>query len=136
MILIKAYKAFPTKIRIKDSFTWTGLFTILYYIGEFEMIIGKGTSEDRIVTTEVDFSRNIVCNSNGFAVPTKVSIIYIGGQYFCRCDVKPFTCFIPVYYGKREYVKWKDKIYCVDTPEKFAILKNIIETEFAICQLK
>ena len=100
------------------------------------MIIGKGTSQKRIVTTEVDFNRNIVYNSNGFAVPTKVSIIYIGGQYFSRCDENPFTGFVPVYYGKHEYVKWNDKIYCVDTPEKFRILRNIIETEFAICQLK
>lgn len=99
------------------------------------MIIGKGTSKDKIVTTEVDFSRNI--EYDGFIIiPTKVSIIYIGGRYFCRCDEKPFTGIVTVFYGYQEYVKWKDKIYCVDTPQKFAILRNIIETEFAICQLK
>lgn len=100
------------------------------------MIIGKSTTKDRMATTVVDFSRNI--KSDGFAliIPTKVSIIYIGGQYFCRCDEEPFTGIVTVYYGTHEYVKWKDKIYCVDTPQKFAVLRNIIETEFAICQLK
>lgn len=89
-----------------------------------------------MATTVVDFSRNI--ESDGFAlvIPTKESIIYVGGQYFCRCDEEPFTGTVSVYYGNREFVKWKDKTYYIDTPEKFAILRNIIETEFAICQLK
>ena len=100
------------------------------------MIIGKGTSKDKIVTTEVDFSRNIEFNGLVIQVPTKVSIIYVGGRYFCRCDEEPFTGTVSVYYGSREFVKWKDKIYHVDTREKLAVLKNIIETEFAICQLK
>lgn len=100
------------------------------------MIIGKGTSKDKIVTTEVDFSRNIEFNGLVILVPTKVSIIYIGGRYFCRCDEEPFTGTVSVYYGIREFVKWNDKIYHVDTREKLAVLKNIIETEFAICQLK
>ena len=100
------------------------------------MIIGKGTSKKRIATTTVDFGRNIISGGFAITVPTKVSIIYVGGQYFCRCDEDPFTGFVPVVYGNHEYVKWNDKIYCVDTPEKFAILRNIIETEFAICQLK
>jgi hypothetical protein len=100
------------------------------------MIIGKSTTKDRMATTVVDFSRNIKFNGLAIQVPTKVSIIYVGGRYFCRCDEEPFTGIVTVYYGNHEYVKWKDKIYCVDTPEKFAILRNIIETEFAICQLK
>lgn len=100
------------------------------------MIIGKGTTEDRIATTEVDFNRNIISGEFAITVPTKVSIIFVGGRYFCRCDEDPFTGFVPVYYGEHEYVKWNDKIYRVDTWEKFRILKNIIETEFAICQLK
>lgn len=99
------------------------------------MIIGKGTSEVKIATTEVDFNRDIKFNGFAIQIPTKVSIIYVGGRYFCRCDEDPFTGIVTVYYGNQEYVKWKDKIYCVDTPEKFRILKNIIETEFAICQL-
>ena len=100
------------------------------------MIIGKGTSEDNIVTTAVDSSRNIEFNGLAIQIPTKVSIIYVAGRYFCRCDEEPFTGIVTVYYGNQEYVKWKDKIYCVDTPQKFAVLRNIIETEFAICQLK
>lgn len=100
------------------------------------MIIGKGTSKEKIVTTAVDFSRNIEFNGLAIQVPTKVSIIYVAGRYFCRCDEEPFTGTVTVYYGNQEYVKWKDKTYCVDTPQKFAILRNIIETEFAICQLK
>lgn len=100
------------------------------------MIIGKGTSKEKIVTTAVDFSRNIEFNGLAIQVPTKVSIIYVAGRYFCRCDEEPFTGIVTVYYGNQEYVKWKDKIYCVDTPQKFAILRNIIETEFSICQLK
>lgn len=100
------------------------------------MIIGKGTSKEKIVTTAVDFSRNIEFNGLAIQVPTKVSIIYVAGRYFCRCDEEPFTGIVTVYYGNQEYVKWKDKTYCVDTHEKFAILRNIIETEFAICQLK
>lgn len=100
------------------------------------MIIGKGTSKDKIVTTAVDFSRNIEFNGLAIQVPTKVSIIYVAGRYFCRCDEEPFTGIVTVYYGNQEYVKWKDKTYCVDTPQKFAVLRNIIETEFAICQLK
>ena len=102
------------------------------------MIIGKGTSEDRIATTEVDFNRNIISSEDGFTIkiPTKVSIIYVGGRYFCRCDEEPFTGIVPVFYGNQEYVKWKDKIYYVNTPAKYDVLRNIIETEFAICQLK
>lgn len=53
------------------------------------MIIGKGTSEDKIVTTEVDFNRDIKFNGLAIQVPTKVSIIYVGGRYFCRCDEDP-----------------------------------------------
>lgn len=100
------------------------------------MIIGKSTTKDRMATTVVDFSRNI--KSDGFAlvIPTKVSIIYVGGQYFCRCDEEPFTGIVTIFYGNQEYVKWKDKTYYIDTPEKFAVLRNIIETEFAIYQLK
>ena len=100
------------------------------------MIIGKGTKEKRIATTEVDFSRNIIFDGFTIKVPTKVSIIYVGGQYFCRCDEEPFTGVVSVFYGNEEYVKWKDKVYYVDTPAKFAVLRNIIETEFSICQLK
>lgn len=100
------------------------------------MIIGKGTSKDKIATTVVDFNRNIEFNGLAIQVPTKVSIIYVAGRYFCRCDEEPFTGIVTVYYGNQEYVKWKDKTYCVDTPQKFAVLRNIIETEFAICQLK
>lgn len=108
-----------------------GSFSYIKY-----MIIGKGTSKDKIVTTEVDFSRHILSDGFAIQIPTKVSIIYVGGRYFCRCDEDPFTGIVTVYYGNHEYVKWKDKTYCVDTPQKFAVLKNIIETEFAICQLK
>ena len=100
------------------------------------MIIGKGTKEKRIATTVVDFGRNIVFDGFTIKVPTKVSIIYVGGQYFTRCDEEPFTGVVSIFYGNEEYVKWKDKVYYVDTPEKFAILRNMIETEFAICQLK
>lgn len=100
------------------------------------MIIGKGTSEDKIVTTEVDFNRDIKFNGFAIQIPTKVSIIYVAGRYFCRCDEDPFTGIVTVYYGNHEYIKWKDKIYHVDTPQKFAVLRNIIETEFSICQLK
>lgn len=100
------------------------------------MIIGKGTSEDKIVTTVVDFNRDIKFNGFAIQIPTKVSIIYVAGRYFCRCDEDPFTGIVTVYYGNREYIKWKDKTYCVDTPQKFAVLRNIIETEFSICQLK
>ncbi|MBR5317609.1 MAG: hypothetical protein IKU39_06925 [Lachnospiraceae bacterium] len=100
------------------------------------MIIGKGTSEDRIATTEVDFNRNIEFNGFSIQVPTKVSVIYIGGRYFRRCDEKPFTGMVTIFYDKQDYIKWKDKIYYIDTPEKFAVLKNIIETEFALAQLE
>ena len=100
------------------------------------MIIGKGTNEDNIVTTAVDFDRDIKFNGFCIQIPTKVSIIYVGRRYFCRCDEEPFTGIVTIFYGNHEYIKWKDKIYCVDTREKFAILRNIIETEFAICQLK
>lgn len=102
------------------------------------MIIGKGTTKDRIATTEVDFNRNIIASASGLIiqVPTKVSIIHVGGRYFRRCDEVPFTGVVTIFHDKPDYIKWKDKIYYVDTPEKFAVLKNIIETEFAICQLK
>ena len=43
------------------------------------MIIGKGTSKDKIVTTEVDFSRHILSDGFAIQIPTKVSIIYVGG---------------------------------------------------------
>ena len=100
------------------------------------MIIGKGRTKEHIATTEVDFNRNIECDGFALVIPTKVSIIFIAGRYFCRCDEEPFTGIVTIFYGSQEYVKWKDKVYHVDTPEKFAMLRNIIETEFAICQLK
>lgn len=100
------------------------------------MIIGKGTTADRITTTEVDFNRHILSDGLCILVPTKVSIIMVGGRYFRRCDEEPFTGIVTIFYDKPDYIKWKDKIYYVDTPEKFAVLRNIIETEFAICQLK
>lgn len=100
------------------------------------MIIGKGTSKDKIATTVVDFSRHILSDGFCIQIPTKVSIIYVGGQYFCRCDEEPFTGIVTIFCGNQEYVKWKDKTYYIDTPQKFAVLRNIIETEFAICQLK
>ena len=100
------------------------------------MIIGKSTTKDRMATTVVDFSRNIEFDGLALVIPTKVSIIYVGGQYFCRCDEEPFTGIVTIFCGNQEYVKWKDKTYYIDTPQKFAVLRNIIETEFAICQLK
>lgn len=100
------------------------------------MIVGKGTCKERIATTVVDFSRNIEYDGLALVIPTKVSIIYVGGQCFCRCDEEPFTGTVTIFYDSQEYIKWKDKTYYIDTPEKFAVLKNIIETEFAICQLK
>ena len=100
------------------------------------MIIGKGTSKDKITTTVVDFSRNIIFDGFAIKVPTKVSIIYVGGQYFCRCDEEPFTGIVTIFCGNQQYVKWKDKTYYIDTPEKYDVLVNIISTDFALAQLK
>ena len=99
------------------------------------MIIGKGTTKDRIAVTEVDFGRDIEVDRFVISVPTRVSIIYVGGRYFSRCDEEPFTGIVTVF-AANEYVNWNGKVYDVSSPEKYAVLKNIIMTDFAICRLE
>ena len=103
------------------------------------MIIGKGKTEKTIVCTEVDFGRDTVLTGN-LMVPTKEYIGYnirlknyriykrFDGFQECRC-----TRLFPY---ENYCVRWGDRIYHVDSPEKFWALANLIMTEFYIMRLE
>ena len=83
---------------------------------------------------QVDFSRNTELTGN-FMIPTKDSILRDSGKkYYVSHEPDGEGC-VRLYRYDDYYVKWKGKMYHVDSPEKYDILVNIISTDFALAKL-
>ena len=98
------------------------------------MKIGKGYERSKMNFVQVDFSRNIELTGN-LMIPTKDSIILGSGKkYYVSHSPNNEGC-VKLYRYDDYYVKWKGKMYHVDSPEKYDILVNIISTDFALAKL-
>lgn len=98
------------------------------------MKIGKGFVRSEMNYVQVDFSRNIELTGN-FMIPTKDSILRDSGKkYYVSHEPDGKGC-VWLYRYDDYYVKWKGKMYHVDSPEKYDILVNIISTDFALAKL-
>lgn len=98
------------------------------------MKIGKGYERSKMNFVQVDFSRNIELTGN-FMIPTKDSILRDSGKkYYVSHEPDGEGC-VRLYRYDDYYVKWKGKMYHVDSPEKYDILVNIISTDFALAKL-
>ena len=100
-----------------------------------KFLIGKGVDRLDMVYVEVDLSRNTELTGN-FMIPTKESILRgIGNVYYSSLPPDNKGC-VFLYRYDNYYVKWKGKMYHVDSPEKYDVLVNIISTDFALAQLE
>ena len=100
-----------------------------------KFLIGKGFERWAMVYVEVDLSRNTELTGN-FMIPTKESILRgIGNVYYSSRPPDNKGC-VFLYRYDNYYVKWKGKMYHVDSPEKYDVLVNIISTDFALAQLE
>lgn len=98
------------------------------------MQIGKGFERSEMVYVEVDLSRNMELTGN-FMIPTKDSILRnTSKKYYISHTPNGDGC-VKLYRYDNYYVKWKGKMYYVDSPEKYDILVNIISTDFALAKL-
>lgn len=98
------------------------------------MKIGKGYERSKMNFVQVDFSRNTELTGN-FMIPTKDSILRDSGKkYYVSHEPDGEGC-VRLYRYDDYYVKWKGKMYHVDSPEKYDILVNIISTDFALAKL-
>lgn len=98
------------------------------------MKIGKGFVRSEMIYVQVDFSRNTELTGN-FMIPTKDSILRDSGKkYYVSHEPDGEGC-VRLYRYDDYYVKWKGKMYHVDSPEKYDILVNIISTDFALAKL-
>lgn len=98
------------------------------------MRIGKGYKRTTIVYVEVDLSRNTELTGN-FMIPTKQSILRgTDDVYYSSLPPDGEGC-VRLYRYDNYYVKWKGKMYHVDSPEKYDVLINIISTDFALAKL-
>lgn len=98
------------------------------------MQIGKGFDRSVMVYAEVDLSRNTELTGN-FMIPTKKSIRRsIEGIYYLAQPLNG-EGYVRLYRYDNYYVKWKGKMYHVDSPEKYDVLVNIISTDFALARL-
>lgn len=99
-----------------------------------KFLIGKGYDRSVMVYAEVDLTRNTELTGN-FMIPTKDSILRgIGNVYYSSPSFDGEGC-VRLYRYETCYVKWKDKMYHVASPEKYDVLVNIISTDFALAQL-
>lgn len=100
-----------------------------------KFMIGKGFERSVMVYVEVDLTRNTELTGN-FMIPTKHSILRgIGNVYYLSPSLDGGGC-VRLYRYEDYYVKWHGKMYHVDSPEKYDILVNIINTDFALAQLE
>ena len=100
-----------------------------------KFLIGKGFDRSVMVYVELDLSRNTELTGN-FMIPTKDSILRgIGNVYYSSHAEDGEGC-VRLYRYDNYYVKWKGKMYHVDSPEKYDVLVNIISTDFALAQLE
>lgn len=83
---------------------------------------------------QVDFSRNTELTGN-FMIPTKDSILRDSGKKYYVSHTPDGEGCVRLYRYDDYYVKWKGKMYHVDSPEKYDILVNIISTDFALARL-
>ena len=97
-----------------------------------KFLIGKGTDRSMIVYVEVDLTRNTELTGN-FMIPTTESILRGMGNIYYSSPHR-FGC-VRLYRYDDYYVDWNGKIYHVDSPEKYDVLVNIINTDFALAQL-
>ena len=99
------------------------------------MRIGKGFERSAMVYAEVDLTRNTELTGN-FMIPTKDSILRgIDTIYYSSPSPDGKGC-VRLYRYETYYVEWKGKTYLVDSPEKYDVLVNIINTDFALAQLE
>ena len=100
-----------------------------------KFLIGKGIDRSVMIYVELDLSRNTELTGN-FMIPTKQSILRgIGNVYYSSLPSDGEGC-VRLYRYDNYYVKWKGKMYHVDSPEKYDVLKEIFSTLFAIENLK
>ena len=100
-----------------------------------KFLIGKGFERAMMVYVEVDLSRNTELTGN-FMIPTKDSILRgYSNVYYSSPSPDGEGC-VRLYRYDNYYVKWKNKMYHVDSPEKYDVLVNIINTDFALAQLE
>jgi hypothetical protein len=98
------------------------------------MKIGKGFVRSEMNYVQVDFSRNTELTGN-FMIPTKDSILRDSGKKYYVSHTPDGEGCVRLYRYDDYYVKWKGKMYHVDSPEKYDILVNIISTDFALARL-
>jgi len=98
------------------------------------MKIGKGFVRSEMNYVQVDFSRNTELTGN-FMIPTKDSILRDSGKKYYVSHMPDGEGCVRLYRYDDYYVKWKGKMYHVDSPEKYDILVNIISTDFALAKL-
>lgn len=98
------------------------------------MKIGKGFVRSEMNYVQVDFSRNTELTGN-FMIPTKDSILRDSGKKYYVSHTPNGEGCVRLYRYDDYYVKWKGKMYHVDSPEKYDILVNIISTDFALAKL-
>ena len=95
---------------------------------------GKGFVRSEMNYVQVDFSRNTELTGN-FMIPTKDSILRDSGKKYYVSHTPDGEGCVRLYRYDDYYVKWKGKMYHVDSPEKYDILVNIISTDFALAKL-
>lgn len=101
-----------------------------------KFLIGKGFERAEMVYAEVDLTRNTELTGN-FMIPTKESINRGFGKVLYRTtQPNDGSVCVRLYRYDNYYVKWKGKMYHVDSPEKYDVLVNIISTDFALAQLQ
>ena len=98
------------------------------------MKIGKGFVRSEMNYVQVDLSRNTELTGN-FMIPTKDSILRDSGKKYYVSHTPDGKGCVRLYRYDDYYVKWKGKMYHVDSPEKYDILVNIISTDFALAKL-
>lgn len=98
------------------------------------MKIGKGFVRSEMNYVQVDLSRNTELTGN-FMIPTKDSILRDSGKKYYVSHTPDGEGCVRLYRYDDYYVKWKGKMYHVDSPEKYDILVNIISTDFALARL-
>ena len=98
------------------------------------MKIGKGFVRSEMNYVQVDLSRNTELTGN-FMIPTKDSILRDSGKKYYVSHTPDGEGCVRLYRYDNYYVKWKGKMYHVDSPEKYDILVNIISTDFALARL-
>lgn len=98
------------------------------------MRIGKGYKRTEMNFVEVDLTRNTELTGN-FMIPTKDSILLGSNKNYYVSHAPDGEDCVRLYRYDNYYVKWKGKMYHVDSPEKYDILINIISTDFALARL-